>query len=49
MSLQNERHDYNNDPYFYTAPNYRYNRGGRYYETNRIRCKFASEGHELRL
>jgi len=34
MSLQNERHDYNNDPYFYTAPNYRYNRGGRYYETN---------------
>jgi flagellar biosynthesis GTPase FlhF len=34
MSLQNDRHDYNSDPYFYTAPNYRYNRGGRYYETN---------------
>jgi hypothetical protein len=34
MRLQNDRHDYNNDPYFYTAANYRYNRGGRYYETN---------------
>jgi hypothetical protein len=34
MSLENDRHDYNSDPYFYTAPNYRYNRGGRYYETN---------------
>ena len=29
-----ERHDYDNDPYFYTAPIYRYNRGGAYYETN---------------
>jgi len=29
-----ERHDYNNDPYFYTAPIYRYNRGGSYYEIN---------------
>ena len=35
MRLQNDRHDYNNDPYFYTAPNYRYRRGGQYYETNR--------------
>ncbi len=35
MSLRNERHDYDRDPYFYTAWNYRYNRGGRYYETNR--------------
>jgi hypothetical protein len=34
LSLQNGRHDYNSDPYFYTAANYRYNRGGRYYETN---------------
>ena len=25
---------YNNDPYFYTAPIYRYRRGGTYYETN---------------
>jgi len=33
--LQNDRHpDYDNDPYFYTAPIYRYNRGGHYYETN---------------
>ena len=34
MRFQNDRHDYNNDPYFYTAANYRYNRGGQYYETN---------------
>jgi hypothetical protein len=35
QSIQNDRnHDYYNDPYFYTAPNYRYNRGGRYYQTN---------------
>jgi hypothetical protein len=34
MRFQNDRHDYNSDPYFYTAANYRYNRGGRYYETN---------------
>jgi hypothetical protein len=32
--LREERHDYYNDPYFYTAPVYRYYRGGRYYETN---------------
>ena len=32
--LREERHDYNNDPYFYTAPIYRYNRGGSYYEIN---------------
>jgi hypothetical protein len=34
MRFQNDRHDYNSDPYFYTAADYRYNRGGRYYETN---------------
>ena len=28
-------YDYSNDPYFYTAPSYRYSRGGSYYETNR--------------
>ncbi|HEY7545691.1 MAG TPA: hypothetical protein VID27_12445 [Blastocatellia bacterium] len=28
-------HDYENDPYFYTAPIYRYYRGGRYYHVNR--------------
>jgi hypothetical protein len=33
--LQNNRdHDYDRDPYFYTPANYRYIRGGRYYETN---------------
>jgi hypothetical protein len=32
-SLQ-RAHDYNNDPYYYTAPIYRYYRGGSYYETN---------------
>jgi len=32
--LQSEQHDYSNDPYYYTAPIYRYNRGGSYYETN---------------
>ena len=35
VRLDNDRdHDYNRDPYFYTAPTYRYNRGGSYYETN---------------
>jgi hypothetical protein len=34
LAFQNRRYDYNNDPYFYTAPNYRYYRGGRYYEIN---------------
>jgi len=34
--VQNERdHDYNRDPYFNTAPIYRYYRGGSYYEINR--------------
>ena len=27
MRLQNDRHDYNNDPYFYTAANYGYQEG----------------------
>ena len=27
-------YDYGGDPYFYTAPSYRYSRGGRYYKTN---------------
>jgi len=27
-------YDYDSDPYFYTAPNYRYSRGGSYYEIN---------------
>jgi len=32
--VRNDRRDYNNDPFFYTDWNYRYKRGGRYYETN---------------
>jgi DNA repair exonuclease SbcCD ATPase subunit len=28
------RYNYYNDPYYYTAPNYRYVREGRYYQTN---------------
>jgi hypothetical protein len=32
--LNDRNHDYYSDPFFYTAPNYRYNRGGIYYETN---------------
>jgi hypothetical protein len=43
MRLQNERHDYNNDPYFYTAANYRYSRGGRYYETNQYGANLLRE------
>jgi hypothetical protein len=33
-SLMQARYDYNNDPFYYTAPNYRYVRDGRYYQTN---------------
>ena len=32
--LPDDRYDYNNDPFYYTAPNYRYRRDGRSYETN---------------
>lgn len=35
MRLATDRdHDYDRDPYFYTAPIYRYQRGGSYYEIN---------------
>jgi hypothetical protein len=35
IRIRNDRdHDYDRDPYFYTAPIYRYQRGGSYYETN---------------
>ena len=34
IHLRDHRFDYDRDPYFYTAPIYRYNRGGKYYETN---------------
>ena len=41
--LRDERHDYYNDPYFYTAPIYRYNRGGAYYETNQYGADFLRQ------
>jgi len=34
IDLRDHRFDYDHDPYFYTAPIYRYNRGGSYYEIN---------------
>ncbi len=34
LRWRNEHHDYEHDPYFYTAPIYRYNRDGSYYEIN---------------
>ena len=37
--LRDNRFDYDRDPYFYTAPIYRYNRGGSYYETNEYGAK----------
>jgi hypothetical protein len=35
--------DYHNDPYYYTAPIYRYNRGGSYYETNEYGAKLLRQ------
>ena len=37
--LNQARYDYNNDPFYYTAPNYRYRRDGRYYQTNQYGIK----------
>ena len=37
--LNQARYDYYNDPYYYTAPNYRYRRDGRYYQTNQYGIK----------
>ena len=39
IHLRDDRFDYDRDPYFYTAPIYRYNRGGSYYETNEYGAK----------
>ena len=41
--LRNERHDYDNDPYFYTNYNYRYYRDGRYYQTNQYGANMLRE------
>jgi hypothetical protein len=43
MRFRDDRHDYNNDPYFYTAADYRYNRGGQYYETNQYGANVLRE------
>jgi len=32
--VQSSRYDFDNDPYYRTAPTYRYRRAGRYYQTN---------------
>ena len=37
--LTQARYDYNNDPYYYTAPQYRYRRGSQYYQTNQYGMK----------
>ena len=34
LDRQYSSYDYDNDPYFYTAPSYQYSRGGRNYQTN---------------
>ena len=34
MRLRDARYDWGRDPYFYTAPSYRYMRGGNYYQVN---------------
>jgi hypothetical protein len=41
--LRDHRFDYDRDPYFYTASIYRYNRGGRYYETNEYGAKMLRQ------
>ena len=34
VQLNQARYDFDNDPFYYTAPNYRYRRDGRYFQTN---------------
>jgi len=41
--LREHRFDYDHDPYFYTAPIYRYNRNGRYYEINEYGAKMLRQ------
>lgn len=40
-------YDYNRDPYFYTAPSYRYARQGRYYEVNQYAAQLLQEAVNL--
>lgn len=35
-AVQNARYDFYDDPFYYTAPSYRYRRGDQYYTTNEI-------------
>jgi hypothetical protein len=41
--LMQARYDYYNDPYYYTAPNYRYRRGGHYYQTNQYGIRILEQ------
>jgi hypothetical protein len=36
-------YDYDNDPYYYTAPSYRYNRGGRFYYVNQYSANLLND------
>jgi len=40
-------YDYSNDPYFYTAPTYRYTYSGRSYETNQYGADLLKQGVNL--
>ena len=42
--LSQARYDYNNDPYYYTAPNVRYLRDGQYRQTNQYGIEETGEG-----
>lgn len=39
LQMNQARYDYSNDPYYYTAPNYRYMRDGQYRQTNQYGIK----------
>jgi hypothetical protein len=41
--LARERYDYYNDPYYYSGWSYRYDRGGRYYQTNEYGARLLRE------
>lgn len=41
--LRNHRFDYDNDPYFYSPPIYRYYRGGRYYQINEYAARILRQ------
>jgi hypothetical protein len=44
IALQNATaYDFSRDPYFYTAPSFRYSRGGRYYEVNQYAAQLLQQ------